>query len=170
MSAGGGTASPALRFRSRVRPSDAEAVRALGEATGFFRPDEVAVAVELVTERLAKGVSSGYHFVFAESGGRMAGYGCFGPIACTVHSWDLYWIVVHPSLQGRGLGRSIMAECERLMAKAGGARVYVETSGREQYASTRFFYEGCGYTRESMLADFYAPGDPKVTYCRVLQD
>ena len=48
--------------------------------------------------------------------------------------------------------------------QAGGRRVYVETSGRAQYEPTRRFYEACGYAREAVLTDFYAPGDDKVIY------
>ncbi|MBL8851541.1 MAG: hypothetical protein JNG89_17790, partial [Planctomycetaceae bacterium] len=57
---------------------------------------------------------------------------------------------------------------ERLIAKRGGRRVYAETSGREQYAPTRAFYERCGYQREATLKDFYAPGDDKVVYGKVV--
>jgi hypothetical protein len=37
-----------------------------------------------------------------------------------------------------------------------------------QYASTRAFYEHCGYRLESVLSDFYGPGDGKVIYCKSL--
>jgi hypothetical protein len=37
-----------------------------------------------------------------------------------------------------------------------------------QYASTRAFYEDCGYRLEAVLADFYAAGDGKVVYCKSL--
>src|SRR3977135_447998 len=79
-----------LRFD--VRPSDSNAVRSIVDRTGFFRPDEVDVAVELVDEHLKRGTASGYHFVFAESEGVVVGYACYGPIVCTVSSFDLYWI------------------------------------------------------------------------------
>ncbi|MFZ7124850.1 MAG: GNAT family N-acetyltransferase [Desulfobacterales bacterium] len=147
---------------------DVERIRRLIEVTGYFSPAEVEVAVELVTERLSKGLQSGYHFILADHYGRLAGYACYGPIACTVSSYDLYWIAVHPDFQGRGLGRRLLAESEREIRKAGGTRVYVETSLRVQYAGTRAFYENNGYRQESVLPDFYAPGDGKATYCKDL--
>jgi ribosomal protein S18 acetylase RimI-like enzyme len=104
----------------------------------------------------------------AEEGGRLAGYVCYGPIPCTVSSFDLYWIAVEPHLQGRGLGKILLCEAERLIREMGGDRVYVETSSRTQYESTRLFYERCGYMSTSVLDDFYAPGDSKVTYMKVL--
>jgi acetoin utilization deacetylase AcuC-like enzyme/GNAT superfamily N-acetyltransferase len=155
-----------VKYRYEVSPDDLDRIRRLVEVTGFFYPAEVDVAEELVRERLSKGSASGYHFVLAEFYGRLAGYTCFGPIACTTGSYDLYWIAIHPDFQGRGLGRRLLKETERLIQGAGGSRIYVETSQRPQYASTRAFYENHGYRRESVLENFYAPGEAKVTYCR----
>jgi GNAT superfamily N-acetyltransferase len=124
--------------------------------------------VELAQERLTKGDPSGYHFILAEQYGRLAGYTCYGPIPCTRNSFDLYWIAVHPEYQRKGLGRRLIRETEARIRKAGGNRIYVDTSQRDQYASTRAFYEGCGYRLETVLKDFYAPEDGKVIYCKVL--
>jgi acetoin utilization deacetylase AcuC-like enzyme/GNAT superfamily N-acetyltransferase len=157
-----------LTLRFEPEAADAERVRRLVTVTGFFNPEEIDVAAELVTERLGKGPESGYHFVFAELYGRIAGYTCYGPIACTDSSYDIYWIAVHPDFQSRGLGRRLLKETERLIREAGGGRIYVETSQRLQYAGTRAFYENRGYRLESIMADFYAPGDGKVTYCKAL--
>lgn len=161
----------AARFRPEPRPADVEAVRALVAATGMFRHAEVAVAAELVEEALARGAkASGYHLALADDGDAdgLAGYVCHGPIAGTEHSHDLYWIVVHPRLQGRGLGRRLMAEAEAAVRAAGGRRLYVDTSSTPAYAPTRAFYAGCGYEAAAELPDFYAPGDGKVIFCKVL--
>jgi acetoin utilization deacetylase AcuC-like enzyme/GNAT superfamily N-acetyltransferase len=155
-------------FRREVEAADAGRVRRLVSQTGFFSPAEEDVAEELVHERLQKGEASGYHFILAEHFGRLAGYACFGPIACTTASFDLFWIAVHPDFQGRGLGRRLLIQAERSIREAGGRRIYVETSQRAQYDSTRAFYESTGYRLESVLPDFYAPGDGKAVYCKVL--
>jgi len=57
--------------------------------------------------------------------------------------------------------------CPRFCA-AGGKRVYVDTSQRVQYASTRAFYESAGYRLETVLEDFYGPGDGKAIYIKKL--
>jgi D-alanine-D-alanine ligase len=153
-------------FRYDACPTDSADIRRIVEATGFFHSFEVAVAVELVDERLAKGADSGYYFVFLEQNSHLLGYACYGPVPCTQSSYDLYWIAVDPEWQGSGLGRRIVAETERLIRAAGGTQIYIDTSQRPQYASTRGFYESCGYRVASVLADYYAPGDGKVVYCR----
>jgi ribosomal protein S18 acetylase RimI-like enzyme len=156
-------------YRQEVRPEDREAVGRHVRSTGFFSEEEHLIAVELVDERLAKGEASGYFFLFAEEGDRLLGYTCFGPIAGTVHSYDLYWIAVDPNVQGRGIGKQLMAESERLMTEHGAHRVYADTSSRSQYESTRAFYRACGYLQDAFLADFYAPGDGKIIFVKVLK-
>jgi ribosomal protein S18 acetylase RimI-like enzyme len=155
-------------FRYDVEERDCQEVRRLVDATGYFSAAEADVAVELVQERLAKGDASGYHFVFVEEGRAPAGYGCYGPIPGTESSFDLYWIVVDPSRRGKGLGRALMTNMERLVQERGGRRIYVDTSSRPQYASTRAFYEHNGYVQAALLEDFYAPGDGKAIYLKVL--
>ena len=157
-----------ITMRDTLVPEDAERVRRLVEITGFFHPQEVAVAEELVVEHLQKGAASDYRFVMADHYGRLAGYACFGPIPCTESSFDLYWIAVHPDFQGRGLGRRLLTEAERRIKRVGGSRIYVDTSQRVQYASTRAFYEHNGYRLETVLKDFYAVGDGKAIYCKSL--
>ena len=57
-----------LEWRSAVMADDVGRVRSLVASTGFFNPAEVEVAADLVTERLTKGIRSGYNFVLAERG------------------------------------------------------------------------------------------------------
>ena len=155
-------------FREEVRPEDRQAVGRLVRATGFFSEEEADIAVELVEERLAKGDASGYFFLFAEEGDLLLGYACFGPIPGSVHSFDLYWITVDPGEQGLGVGRTLMAASERIMAGRGARRIYTDTSSRPQYEPTRAFYLACGYREEAFLTDFYAPGDGKVIFVKTL--
>lgn len=158
--------APSHLFREEVRPEDGQAVERLVRATGFFSEEEAKIAVELVEERLARGDASGYFFLFAEEGDRLLGYACFGPIPGSVHSFDLYWIAVDPSEQGRGTGRRLMAAAERIMAARGARLIYADTSSRLQYGPTRAFYLACGYREEAFLGDFYAPGDGKVIFAK----
>jgi ribosomal protein S18 acetylase RimI-like enzyme len=156
------------RFRDDVRPTDREAVRTLVERTKFFRPDEILIAVELVDEHLARGACSGYQFVFADLDSELSGYACYGPIPCTTASFDLYWIAVDPRLQRRGIGEKLMSAVETRVRSAGGQRIYIDTSGKSQYAPTRAFYDRMGFRCDARLKDFYAPDDDRVIYVKTL--
>ncbi len=157
-----------ITLRDTLSTRDRGIVKSIIESTGFFRPDEVAVAVELVDERLSRGTASGYHFVFAELGDAVVGYACYGPIACTTASFDLYWIAVDLRFQRHGIGRLLIEAVESRVASAGGERIYIDTSARPQYAPTRAFYEDNGFCLEARLADFYAEGDDRVIYVKTL--
>ena len=155
-------------LREAPGSADERAVRELVRSTGFFTPEEVEIAAELVREALERGEASGYRFLFLERGLELAAYTCFGPIAGTDSSYDLYWIATRADLQGQGLGRSVLAATEELIAGLGGSRIYVETSSTPKYDPTRLFYERSGYERSAVLHDFYRRGDGKVIYCKAL--
>jgi GNAT superfamily N-acetyltransferase len=157
-----------LHLRRNLEPGDRPALETLIRATAFFGPEEIAVALELVDDRLAHGEASHYRFLVAEADGRVAGYACWGPIPGTLAAADLYWIVVHPEFQGRRVGAALLQAAEEWMASAGRTRVYVETSTRPQYLPTRAFYAACGYQEVAELADFYAPGDGKAILLKLL--
>ena len=154
--------------RRELRSDDRAAIETMVRASGFFNDDEVAIALELVDDRLQLGERSHYRFLVAEDGGVAVGYAAWGPIPGTVASADLYWIAVHPRAQGLGLGRALLEAAETWIAEQGRTRVYIETSTRPQYLPTRGFYLRCGYHLTAELPDFYAPGDGKAIYLRVL--
>jgi D-alanine-D-alanine ligase len=159
---------PGLAVRRSLEPADRAPLEALIRATEFFNPEEIAVALELVDDRLAEGETSHYRFLVGEREGRVAGYACWGPIPGTLAAADLYWIVVHPDCQGQGAGAALLRAAEEWLAAEARGRIYVETSTRPQYQPTRAFYLACGYRLVSELVDFYGPGDGKATFLKVL--
>jgi acetoin utilization deacetylase AcuC-like enzyme/GNAT superfamily N-acetyltransferase len=163
-----GAPRDALEWRSAVMAEDVGRVRSLVAGTGFFNAAEAEVAADLVTERLTKGIRSGYHFVLAERGATLVAYACYGLIEGTQGSFDLYWIAVAPEEQGKGLGAQVYARAEAAMRKAGAKHVYADTSSSDRYAGTRGFYQRMGFREEARLPDFYAPDDGKVIYVKAL--
>jgi acetoin utilization deacetylase AcuC-like enzyme/GNAT superfamily N-acetyltransferase len=155
-------------WRESVREADAPRVRDLVAATGMFTAEEIAIAEELVQERVAKGRASGYEFVLLEEDGVLVGYACYGPIPGSASSHDLYWIAVHPDRQGRGFGQQVMARAEAAMKRAGAQRIYIDTSTSARYAPTRAFYQRSGFTLTAELPDFYHPGDGKAIFSKPL--
>jgi len=157
-----------ITIRTTIEKADVQRIRSITESTGFFYPEEVDTAVELIEDRLEKGPRCGYHFLFAEEDGQTVGYTSYGAIACTRSSFDLYWIVVSGNYRGRGLGKQLLESTENSIRSLGGNRVYIETSMRPLYEPTRGFYLSSGYSSVAVLDDFYAPGDAKVIYLKVI--
>lgn len=138
----------------------------LTAATGQFRPDEVAIAVELLDDSLAG--DTDYRVLGAYAADDLVGYACWGPTPGTRGTYDLYWIVVDPAWQGRGIGTELLGAVEHTVAGAQGRLIVVETSSRAAYAPTRAFYERRGYARTATLPDYYAPDDDLVIYLKDL--
>lgn len=155
-----------MKFRENVLPQDIEAVRRIVTSSGFFNDEEIDMAAELVHERVEKGIASGYEFLFGDVDGKTLAYSCFGRITGTAGSYDLYWIAVENEYRSHGIGQEVLIRTEKLISKAKGYKIYVETSSQEKYAPTRKFYLKAGYILEGCLKDFYAIGDDKHIYTK----
>ena len=138
----------------------------LTAATGLFRPDEVAIAVELLDDALAG--DDDYRFLGAYAGAQLVGYACWGPTPGTTGTFDLYWIVVDPARQRTGVGTALLRAVEEKLTADNGRLIIVETSSRADYAATRTFYERSGYAQAARLPGYYAPGDDLVIYLKDL--
>ncbi len=155
-----------LTFRNIPEKKDINRIREIVFSTKFFYDHEVDVAIELIEERLGKGESTGYHFVFAEADGKTVAYSCYGPIALTKSSFDLYWIVTDNEYRGRGIGKKLLEETYMEARKMGCTLIIAETSGQDHYAATRAFYENNHFTLEARIRDFYDKGDDKFIYVK----
>jgi len=155
-----------LTFRHDVRLGDDELVREMVVSTNFFYDFEVPVAVELVQEKLEHGDKSDYLFLFAEINGKPVAYTCYGPIAGTEGSFDLFWIITHNDYRGKGIGRIILEKTHALVKDLGARLIIAETSTIEKYTPTRHFYIQMGYKLEAKIDDFYKKGDGKVMFVK----
>lgn len=160
-----------VRTPYHLAPLDAtnrDALAALVRATGAFREDEVAVALEVFDSALEQDQDD-YTLVGAiDEGGTLLGYACYGPTPCTIRTWDLYWIAVHPTAQGRGVGATLLNEIERRLEGADARLLVIETSSKSDYAATRGFYRARGYEAAARVPDFYDIGDDRVIYIKRL--
>lgn len=147
--------------------ADRQRVREIVDASGVFRPDEVAIALEVVDGAI-KAPGRDYQAIGAYQDGQLVGFAAFGPVPCTLATWDLYWIAVDPVLQGSGIGRMLMDHCEAAITAEGGRLVVVETSSRDDYGPTRAFYRRLRYHEQATIPDYYAPGDGLVVYTKYL--
>jgi ribosomal protein S18 acetylase RimI-like enzyme len=137
--------------------------------TGFFRPDEVQVAEELIDIYLGHPSQKDYDNVVVEDEtGGVAGYMTWGPTPLTIGTYDLYWMAVSPKAQGRGHGKALVRWLEEKVASLGGRLIVIETSSMPHYDPTRKFYLGLGYRETARIPDFYQPGDDRVIYTKRL--
>lgn len=159
---------PAATDEAAVRttvPADRERILALLQDTGFFRPSELAVAREVLDDGL-EGREPDYLSLTATLGGNPVGWVSYGPTPGTVGTYDIYWLAVDRLVQGKGIGRRLLAAAEADIRRRGGARAVIETAGQSLYGGTRSFYLKAGYTEAARLVNYYDAGDDKVVYLR----
>ena len=157
-----------LTFREHATQEDLQAVEEIIRSTGFFYEIEIPVALGLLEDYLEEGEESGYYFLFALEDGHTVGYACYGEIAGTEGSYDLYWIAVHDNQRGKGHGKQLLERTHEAIRGKGGRIVVAETSSLDKYAPTRHFYLTNGYAEEGFVKDFYKPGDGRLTYVKRL--
>ncbi len=148
---------------------DGDAIKRIAATADFFSKEEIATVDELWKEYIQKGSeASGYYFLVCKEDHKVLGFTCYGPHPLTQSTYDLYWIIAHKDARGRGVGRELITQTEKEVAKLGGTLLIAETSGTDLYAPTRGFYEKLGYRKEAVIKDFYARGDDLVMYTKKL--
>jgi ribosomal protein S18 acetylase RimI-like enzyme len=155
----------------QLEPSDRPFIEKMVISTGKFTDVEVATALELVDEALARGEESGYFFAVLEHGDKhptVQGYACYGPVPLTQGAYDLYWIAVDPASQGRGFGNHLLEYVETDVLSRGGRMILIETSSQESYGGTVRFYEKAGYELVARIKNFYRVGDDKLVFQKEL--
>ena len=158
-------------MRPKIRPmsvKDKPAVMQILQATPEFKTAEVVVAEELLDCYLEAPSTSGYYVLVAEAGSSVIGYICYGPTPLTEGTWDIYWIAVAAKEQGQGVGQTLVASVEKKISETQGRLVFIETSSKPEYEKTRRFHQSQGYQLAGRIADFYEPGDDKLTYLKRL--
>jgi ribosomal protein S18 acetylase RimI-like enzyme len=146
--------------------SDRHSVSEALTECGAFTDDEIRVAIEMFD----LGLAGDYSLLGIETEGVLRAYACFGKASLTERSWYLYWICVHPAVQGTGIGRALQRTVEEVVRQQGGDRLVLETSGRADYDRSRRFYTRAGFTVQGCIPDFYKPGDDCIIYCKILGD
>ena len=150
---------------------DIPAIKTIAIDTEMFDVEGASFVDDVVTGIL-DGSWQDHRFVVNEAAdGSVIGAAYFAPEPFSDRMWNLYFIAVHPSQQGNGIGAALLDHVERHLREAGpdAAQVLiVETSSTDQYARTREFYPKQGYVEEARVRRFYGPQDDKVVYWKAL--
>lgn len=132
------------------------------ESKGLFYSEDVRLAIDKL--RSAHESEEGYTIKIAESNGVILGFISYGKAELSEKFYDLDWIAVSQNERGKGIGRKLIEEMESDLKKRGVRTIIVETSSREEYNLTRYFYEKLGYKLISVIKDYYKDKDDKLIY------
>jgi ribosomal protein S18 acetylase RimI-like enzyme len=151
-------------------PEDGAQIHEITARTGMFNAEEVLCVTDIWQQHMQFGPeASGYTFYVDKEDNRVLGFICVGPRALTDRVYDLYWIVVDPTIQRQGVGRRLIEKAEHVVFERGGRILVIETSGTNKYAGTRAFYLSCGYQHEATLRNLYAEHDDLCIFTKRIQ-
>ena len=153
-------------FRTEPQGSDVEDVRQIVASTGFYNENEISVAVDLVQERLDRGLACDYLFIFADYGGRAVSFVCFGPIPCAKNNFEMYWMATHGDYRRKGIGREILKRVERVVWAFSGRALYLSTSSKQIFMSTREFFLKSNYRVDATLFNFYDENEHRMVFTK----
>jgi ribosomal protein S18 acetylase RimI-like enzyme len=152
---------------STATEADKAPIHDITTRAGVFSQEEIDSVPVMFDEYLQYGTEGdGYHFIVYRENEQVLGYAIFGYHDLTDGVYDLYWIAVDPNARRKGVGRALITACEEAVRAIGGRILIAETSGIEEYASTREFYVRTGYINEASIKDFYKPGDDLKIYTK----
>lgn len=154
-----------MRGRIRtIQPQDRQPILQLLQETGMFTKEEILIALELLDTVLTDPEQRDYLMHVYEEEQEVRGFYCVGPTPATEGTFDLYWIAVASSGQGRGIGGTLDRHAEILVRSMGGRLILAETSSQMKYESTRQFYLRQGYRELSRIKDYYRLGDDLIVF------
>ncbi len=154
----------------KVVREDYDSLATLINSINIFNEEEKKVAVELIYESIFNDEQDYYNtYVFVEKN-IILGYHCIGKRSLTDAVYDLYWIVVSPSVQSKGVGQKLLEHAENFVRDKGGRWVLAETSSSENYFRTRNFYLRNNYTIVSQINDFYKMNDNLIVFGKYLNN
>lgn len=129
-----------------------------------FKAEEVEVAIELLNDVCVNGEKSHYKIFVYEFEEKVVGYYCIGKRPLTDATYDLYWIVVDPAYQNKGVGKALIQSAENFVVQQKGRWLLAETSSRKEYEETRNFYLRNKFSIIASISDFYAVGDDLIIF------
>jgi GNAT superfamily N-acetyltransferase len=152
-----------------IRKEDLKGIEDILRSTGFFYEFEIEIAIDLAEYTInAPDEKCEYFWMKIIDEDRLVAFANYTKNSFSVHSWDLYWIAVHQDFRNKRLGSILLKAVEDDIRNSGGKILWIDTSGRPLYSPTECFYRRNGYGLHASLKDFYASGDPKQIYSKIL--
>jgi ribosomal protein S18 acetylase RimI-like enzyme len=145
--------------------SDIPALKTVLDQTGLF-PSEMLP--DMISEFLNDNRSNEL-WLTGEVNRDVVGFCYAVPEKLTEGTWNMLAIAVLPSQQANGVGGAIVAHLENYLRSQNHRVLIAETSGTMQFEQTRAFYRKCGYCEEARIRDFWAAGDDKIIFWKVLK-
>lgn len=152
----------------KLEKTDREQIKSIIDKIDLFSSEEKDVALELIDDALENPNQDYYNVFVYEENQKILGYHCTGKRSLTDGVYDMYWIVVDPQSQSKGIGKQLLLNAEEFVHDNKGRWILAETSSRNDYEQTRNFYTRNDYSIVSQIKDFYSVGDSLIVFGKYL--
>jgi ribosomal protein S18 acetylase RimI-like enzyme len=137
---------------------------AIARSTGVFNQHDLDILAEVATDAFGNPDTT-YVPIEEYVDGHVVGFVIVGRTPITTFGWDLYWLAVDRSAQGKGLALTLFARAEEYMKTVTTrAVIRIETSSKDAYAPARALYVRAGFTEMGRIPEFYGEGDSLVMF------
>ncbi len=139
--------------------ADVPLLGAIAEAAGLF-------PAEFLPDMIAPAMNGGDDlWLVAEENSTPVGLAFARPEELTDRVWNLLAIGVSPDARGSGIATALLHGVEQQLDAR---MIVIETTQLPEQAAARAFYAKEGYENEGQVRDFYAKGEDKVIFRKVL--
>ena len=135
-------------------PEDRNVILEMTEGTKVFHAHEIEALGEVLDDYHAMNQRFEHRASTMLDGDSIIGFAYYAPVAMTVRTWELWWIVVAKQLQGHGLGKLLLDAVESEVLTEQGRLLLIDTSSLPHYEPTRQFYRKRGYEFVAALPRF----------------
>lgn len=142
------------------------AVKAIIDSVGLFP----STLLDGMTAPFLTGAAPDELWLVAVRDGVPCAVAYAAPERFTDGTWNLLLIAVRRDRQGEGLAALLTRSVERRLADRGARILLIETSSLPAFARPRAIYGHLGYAEEARIRGFYARGEDKVIFRKILGD
>lgn len=152
-----------------LTPDDLNLLCAQAAATQVFYDYEITTLRDVLEDYLHQAHEDFGHVCRVWLENVPLGFVYYAPVEMTDRTWELWWIVVDPDSQGRGIGQKLLKAVEADLVSRNQRLLLIETSSLPRYESARQFYLKAGYIEVARVKDFYTSGDDKVIFWKTFE-
>ena len=145
--------------------SDLDALTGIIYGCGLFSPEEAEGFAGSLPGLLA---DPAQHWRILKRGAEAVGAAYLSLDGMSGDVWNLWFIALLPEARGDGGGTRLVSAAEEVVRAGGGRMLLVETSCANAQQAARAFYAARGYDEEARIRDYYAPGEAKVIFRRLV--
>ncbi|MEM8834780.1 MAG: GNAT family N-acetyltransferase [Planctomycetota bacterium] len=140
----------------------------LGRSSGLFEDEQVQALADIIRRHFAGQSERQEIWVGAFDGREAHGLAYGASEMMTDRVWNLLFVAVRPDQRGSGIGNTLIEAVEERLRRLDTRMVIVETTNGADFVAARGLYTKHGYEQEGTVRDFYAQGQDKITFRKLL--